>query len=129
MVRRLVRELVAGEAVAELALEGDAALGEELQRPVDGGVADASSCWRTWARSSSMLMWLGAWKNVSTMSRRCSVERRPRFSMCSWRSARKCSRFGRGCVSWRGFLRAFFSRRLPWVRKEMSRHPRTPVKS
>ena len=41
VVRRFVRELVAREAVAELSLEGDAALGEELERPVNGGVADA----------------------------------------------------------------------------------------
>ena len=40
VVRLAVGELVAGEAVAELALVGDAALGEELHRPVHRRVAD-----------------------------------------------------------------------------------------
>jgi hypothetical protein len=42
MIVVVVGELVAGEAVAEPALGGDAALGEELQRAVHRGVADAS---------------------------------------------------------------------------------------
>jgi len=68
VVRGLVRELVAREAVTELALEGDAALREQLQGPVDRRVADLRVLLPTSARSSSMLMWFGALKNVSTMS-------------------------------------------------------------
>src|SRR5690606_30947210 len=40
IVGALVRELVAGLSVAEVALGGDAALREELEGAVDGGVAD-----------------------------------------------------------------------------------------
>ncbi len=39
--RRFVGELVAAQPVAEAPLGGDAALGEELERPVHRGVPDA----------------------------------------------------------------------------------------